>query len=101
MMEINMTTTTNIYKNQKFIRREKALTLEEYVKMGRLEPGQYIHLAEVKADSDGRECHTNSEGFWVGDCTPYHQPSDSDGEIGWDYNVPTMKKIVLEIHTYK
>lgn len=23
--------------------------------------------------------------FWVGDCTPYHEPSDNDGGFGWDY----------------
>lgn len=96
-----MTTTTNIYKNGDFVRREKALTLEEYVKIGRLVPGQYLSLGEVKTDRDGREYHTNSEGFWVGDCTPYHQPSNSDGEIGWDYDAPIMKKIVLEVHIYK
>ena len=68
-------TTTNIYHDGEHIRQEKALTLEEYVKYGRLNPGQYILVGEIKYHRDC-ECHTNTEGFWVGDCTPYHQPSD-------------------------
>jgi len=101
MMEIDMKTTTGIYENRCYVRSEKAMTLEEYVKFGRLNPGQYIYLCEVKADDDGREVHTNIESFWVGDCTPYHKPSKNDGGFGWNYSDPMMKKIVLEVHIYK
>lgn len=79
-------------------RQEKLCTLLEYVQMSRLEPGHKLLLVEITKDASGRECSCNAETLYVGNCTPYIQPTTSDGEEGWDYSHPRMKKFVLEIH---
>lgn len=78
-------------------RHEKLCTLLEYVQMGRLEPGTRLHIVEI-GEVNGRECSKNTETLYVGNCTPYMQPSTSDGEEGWDWKHPRMSKFVLEVH---
>ena len=43
----------------------------------KLNPGTFIQLKST----DGNETRYS---FWVGDCTPFHEPSDNDGGFGWD-----------------
>ena len=93
--------TTKLYHNDKLVHSEKLCTLLEWVSsLNRLEPGQKIYIGDIINDSNGKECSTNTEILYVGDCTPYHQPSLGDDEIGWDYKHPRMKKFVLEVYTY-
>ncbi len=40
-------------------------------------PGNFIQLKST----DGNEPRYS---FWVGDCTPFHEPSDNDGGFRWD-----------------
>lgn len=89
--------TTDIYCNEKLVRREKLLSLKEFVSYVRLEPGQRILIGDV-SDSG---VSSNTESFWIGDATPYHKPSTNDGEIGWLYSDPMMSKMVLEVHTFR
>lgn len=92
---------TNHYHNQNFVRSEKLCTLTEFVQMGRLTPGQMILVSEVNRDQLDRATSTNSETFWVGDCTPFEGPNQKS-EDGWDERIfPMMKKYVLEVHTFK
>lgn len=92
--------TTNIYtvnaSGEKLIRSEKLCTLREFLEMNRLKIGQSLYLAEI--DEQGRS--KNSETIFIGDATPYTQPTTASEE-GWDYNHPRMKKFVLEIREYK
>lgn len=94
-----METTTNTYKNNKFIQSEKCCTLGEFVKMGRLKPGQNLFIGFVETRL-GKECHYNTESIWIGDATVYHEPSANDGGFGWNFNNPVMNKFVLEINLY-
>ncbi len=89
--------TTNIYIEGGHARSEKLCTLLEYVQMNRLEPGTMLHIGDVSVDGIVQTT-LNTETFWVGHATPYHAPSTGDGEIGWDYNHPWMKKFVLEVY---
>lgn len=86
---------TFFYNNRRIVRSEKALTLKKYVELGRLEAGQYILIGEM--DEKGTR---NTQGFWIGDATPYHEPSIGDGGFGWDYNAPMMALYVIEVNTY-
>ena len=38
--------------------------------------------------------------FWIGDATLYHEPTTSDGGIGWNLNSPLMKKEISEIKCF-
>lgn len=73
------------------LREEKGCTLQEFIEMGRLEPGQVLHLVDhVKG-------HTNPETLFVGNCTPFHQPIENDCGIGWtDPNL--LAKSIIEIY---
>ena len=95
-VEVSSFNTTIFSRNK--ARHEKLCTLLEYLKMGRLEPGQKILIAEVKKDVNGREHSSHTETLYVGNCTPYIQPSTSDGGEGWDWKHPRMSKFVLEVH---
>lgn len=92
---------TNFYHNQNFVRSEKLCTLTEFVEMDRLAPGQKILVAEVGKDKAGGSFSTNSETFWVGDCTPFEGPNQKS-EDGWNERIfPMMKKYVIEVHTFQ
>lgn len=90
---------TTVYNKDK-IRQEKICTLLEYLQMGRLQPGQKLHIVEIGKDSIGRECSSNAETLYVGNCTIYHQPNEDSGDDGWDWNHPRMKKYVLEVYEF-
>ena len=94
-----MKTTTNIYHKNEFVRAEVLTTLEQYVRMGRLVPGQLILIGDIKVDGK-EETAANTSSFWVGDCTKFHEISNSDGGFGWNENAPSMSKYVVEVHTY-
>lgn len=79
---------------------QKACTLEQYITAGKARPGTYIVIATVKQDKNGKEYCCNAEHIWIGNCTPYHEPSTSDGGFGWGTDHPRMKKFVIEIHNY-
>lgn len=92
--------TTDIYDTKgNLIRSEKLCTLLDYVKMERLKPGQELFIGGVK-EEDGIECSFGTESIWIGLATPFHKPSENDGEIGWNYNNPRMNKFVLEVYCY-
>ena len=55
--------------------QEEIVKFSDFLGNGNLSSGMKI---TIKNDSE--RFHT----FWVGDCTPYHEPSDSDGGFGWD-----------------
>lgn len=58
--------TTDIYNiNANSIRSEKLCTLLDYVKMGRLKPGQELFIGEIK-EKDGVEVSFNIETIWIG-----------------------------------
>lgn len=88
--------TTKIYENNKLVREEELITLGNWVKYGRLCPGQKLTL-----------WWKNKEDLWttkfiyVGDCTPYCQPTTDDGGIGWDWEGAICKKYVIEVRTYE
>ena len=94
-----MKTTTNIYQKDVFVRREGLITLAQYVQMGRLESGQLILIGDI-ATVEGNESPSNTTSFWVGDCTRFHEVSNSDGGFGWNKTGPNMNKYVLEVHCY-
>jgi len=82
---------TNIYgfTSEKFVRSEKQLTLREWFGLGKeLLPGMRFSL---KGES-------SNETFYLGDATPYHQPSDNDGGFGWDMDHPRMSMLISEVH---
>lgn len=54
---------------------DETLSLREYMETDGIFPGQKIILQ----DSDG-----DSFQIWIGDATPYHEPSDNDGGFGWE-----------------
>ncbi len=64
-----------------------------------LKPGTKIvlkspeELTEDEYKTHGEETYS----FWVGDATPYQQPSDNDGEIGWDYDFEYNDWIIYEV----
>ena len=89
---------TSIFKKEKWVRSEKICTLKDFLAMGRLKPGQSILIGEISKDSNGREYSCNTEVLYVGNCTPYHQPSMTDAEIGWDNNDSRMSKYILEVY---
>ena len=75
---------------------EKGLTLREYFELDReLKPGMLFCLINTPNDAGG---HTSYEDFYIGDCTPYMEPSENDGGLGWDYDNPRMDKIINEIY---
>ena len=51
------------------------MKFSDFILQDMLTPGMKITIK----DNNGR-IHS----FWVGDCTPYHEPSDNDGGFGWD-----------------
>ena len=98
-----MNINTNTYKNGVYVRTEKLLTLGEYVKFGRLKVGQCLLIGEAITRGIGIKQEwftTNTKSIWIGDATPYHTISKSDGGFGWDYNSDICQKYVLEIHEY-
>jgi hypothetical protein len=85
---------TSIYNSHRqpcaLVSREKQLTLREYFELGRnLVPGMLFYLNH----EDGF-----TESFLVGDCTPFQEPSDNDGGIGWNMSDPRMDMTITEIH---
>ena len=85
---------TSIYNSHRkpcaFVSREKQLTLREYFQLDRdLVPGMLFYLDH----EDGA-----SESFLIGDCTPFQEPSSSDGGFGWNMNDPRMDMSIVEIH---
>lgn len=61
-------------------------------------PGTLIFLYNADLPSDG---HTEYESFYVGECTPFHEPSNNDGGFGWDDNHPRYSKFVGEVYLPK
>lgn len=91
----------NIYNSSNnLMRQEKDCTLKEFIQMGRLKPGLLIFLVNRKSLGD-KFVHIDGETIVVGNCTPYIQPSEHDGGIGWDFNHPRMEKIVTEVHEFR
>ena len=85
---------TSIYNSHRqpcvLVRHEKQLTLREYIHLGRdLVSGMLFYLTHESGAS---------ESFLVGDCTPFQEPSSSDGCIGWNMNDPRMDMSIVEIH---
>lgn len=85
-----------IFEDGKPTRKEKCPTLAEYIAMGRLKPGQRIVLADI-GEIKGKECVKNAASLFVGDCTPYHEPSTSDAGIGWPDST-RMSKYVVKVY---
>ena len=64
------------------------MKFSDFIDDGKLSPGMKITIE----NNNGK-----TRSFWVGDGTPYHQPSYSDGGFGWsdyleeygDWNVVT------------
>lgn len=95
-----MKRTTDIYnRNGNLIRSEKRCSLLKYVKMGKLKPGQKLLIGEIK-EKYSIELSSDTEIIWIGHATPFHEPSENDGEIGWNYDNPRMSKFVLEVYCY-
>lgn len=90
--------TLNLYNRgeDRLVRSEKVCTLEEFISMNRLAPGQILLIADLEVGNNTIS-HKNSETIIVGNCTPYHEPSTSDGGIGWNNNHSRMKKYVIEV----
>jgi hypothetical protein len=98
-----MSINTNTYKNGVYVRTEKLLTLGEYVKFGRLKAGQCLHIGEVKTRGTGLNqdwITINTKSIWIGDATPYHTVSNSDGGFGWNYDSVICQNYVVEIREY-
>lgn len=86
---------TRIYHNNEFIRSENAIIFKDYLESGRyFKPGMHFTLISPSG------CKADRKQFWVGDCTEYHQPSDSDAEIGWDYDDEFMDYPISEIRNF-
>jgi hypothetical protein len=58
--------------------QEEIMKFSNFIDDGKISAGMKITI-----ENDSGSIHT----FWVGDCTPYHEPSDSDGGFGWDDNL--------------
>lgn len=52
------------------------IPLSDFLKLNKLEPGMKITL----------DLKTERRVLIVGNCTPFMQPSNSDGEVGWDWD---------------
>jgi len=78
-------------------RIEKLITLGEWVEFERLQVGQKILLGEVDPATG---ISKNRRTIFVGDCTPYTQPTTNDGGIGWSYDSDICKLYVLEVHEH-
>lgn len=61
-------------------RHEELTKFKNFLNRGRLKPGQIILLGSVLEDSG---VSFNTHKYHIGDCTPYHQPSDNDAGVGW------------------
>lgn len=96
-----MNFTTDTYLNGQRINQEKLCTLKEFLEMGRLKIGQKLHLAKIEKDKSGVDISFDAEDVWIGDATPYHEPSTHDAGFGWDRDSNLCKKFVTEIHTFK
>jgi hypothetical protein len=92
--EIYMIRTTNTYCEK--IIQEKLCTLEEYIKMNRLEAGQIILLGRI----DKNDCSYNGQTLIVGNCTPSSQPSAKDYGSEWNFDAELVKLYVLEVHKF-
>lgn len=96
---MNFTTDIRDAKDE-WIRSEKPITLKEYIELNReFKPGMHFTLVERNFNTEGKpETHNGWESFYVGNCTPYLNPTTNDGGIGWDMNHPRMAKYISEIH---
>jgi hypothetical protein len=92
---------TDFYHDNDLVRQETACTLVEFVKNGRLKPGQFVKVADITVDDNGEEHFENVEKFWVGDCTPYHRVSVNDGGFGWLWTAEGMDRLVFEVFTFE
>ena len=87
--------TAKIFDRDVLIRTIDSVSLAEYMHIYKLEPGQQIFLTKFE---DGE--YVPSRDFWVGDATPYHEPSTNDGGFGWSYESDICKEYVSEVHIY-
>jgi hypothetical protein len=87
---------TMIYGND-YQRAEKLVSLREYIEMDRLNIGQKIIIARRNKDGEFIEY---PETIWIGNATLYHQPTDNDAEIGWDFDDEIMDYYVMEVREY-
>ena len=86
--------TTNFYDHKGNYKRSMPLmTLLQWVETGNLNPGQCLLIGDMKGDYT-----SHRETIWIGHATPYIQPTENDGGIGWDYDDPMMKKYLLEVY---
>ena len=70
---------------------QEAMTFRNWLaNTNQIKPGTFIVLGE----NDGNM----TESFVIGDCTPYMQPSNNDGCMGWDDSHPRFDEWVLEVH---
>jgi hypothetical protein len=94
-------TTTSIYHKDEFVRSEGLVKFSDWIKNGRVEVGQSISLSDVDFDEGSMINHEKLlYTIVVGNCTPYHQPTDNDAGIGWDFDDPMMEKYVTEVNTF-
>lgn len=83
---------TKIYVNNVKMREEELITLENWVKFNRIEPGQKLKLWWKEKE------YWKTEIIWVGNCTPYIQPTENDGVIDWNFNSDICKRYIIEVH---
>lgn len=82
-------------KDEQFVRAEKRITLKEYFELGKeFTPGTFISLVSPKDTLGG---HGEHESFYIGDCTPYMQPTTNDGGVGWNLEDPRFDMYVNEV----
>ena len=81
-----MSSGTDFYHNGELKGTTPAMTLAKFMKTGRMEPGQYIKVVGAAP-------------FWVGDCTPFHEPSENDGGFGWG-NKYNTDLLISEVHSF-
>ena len=96
---INFTTDIRDAKDN-LIRSEKPLTLKEYILMEReVTPGMHFSLVNIDFNTDDNpKTYTGYETFYIGNATPYHEPSINDGGFGWNLDHERMGKYISEIH---
>ena len=83
---------TKIYENGKLTREEELITLGNWVKFGRLKPGQKLTLW-FRNEKD----LWKTKDIFVGDCTPYCRPTTNDGGLGWDWE---DDRYIIEVRIY-
>lgn len=79
-----------VYYDCQLQTEDDSITLREFIETDGLFPGIKIIL---------EDCEGNPFQIWIGDATPYHEPSDNDGGFGWETEELLNCKIT-SIHNY-